>query len=229
MICNGCGQRKPTSKEHLVHVAVARVLLKNRQIRTSQERDEALRTDAFLSGLHLYRDPLEDEPERSISLSVWIENLMCADCNGSWARRLEEEAGAALYQFVHLHRPATDVLRGWAFFFAIKLWWSQRRAELLRWGDLVPVLRAIRDEGDVLTSILVAQVRGSHWNYASTGGRWIGDPPHIVFIIWGVVFIVTRMPRGKPVPWPAIELQAGVTRAALPELTISDVRALITP
>ena len=210
-------------------MAVARVLLKDRKIRTGQERDLALRTDAFISGLHLYRDPLEGEPERSITLSVWIENLICADCNGSWARQLEEEAGAALYQFIHLHRPATDVLRSWAFFFAIKLWWSQRRAELLRWGDLVPVLRAIRDERDVPTSILVAQVRGSHWNYASSGGRWVGDPPHIVFIIGGVVFIVTRIPRGTPVPWSSIELEEGVTRAALPELSTSDIRLLVTP
>lgn len=227
-VCNGCGQRKPTSREHLVHVAVARVLLKDRKIKTGRERDAALRNHPFLSGLRLYRNPLEGDPERSAHLTVWVENLLCRDCNGEWARRLEEEAGAALYQFVHLHRPASPILRAWAFFFAIKLWWSQRRAEALRWGDLLPVLRAIRDDRDVPTSIRVAQVRGSHWNFASTAGRWVGDPPHIVFIIWNVVFIVTRIPKGQPVPWPSVELEAGITRSALPVLGRPDLRALFT-
>lgn len=151
-VCNGCGQRRPTSREHLVHVVVARVLLKDRKIRAGRERDAALRSHPFLSGLRVYSDPLEGDPERPAHLTVWVENLLCKDCNGDWAKRLEEESGEALYQFVHLHPPASPILRAWAFFFAIKLWWSQRRAEALRSGDLVPVLRAIRRHRDVPTS-----------------------------------------------------------------------------
>jgi hypothetical protein len=30
-----------------------------------------------------------------VFLTVWVENLLCKDCNGDWAKRLEEEAGAA--------------------------------------------------------------------------------------------------------------------------------------
>lgn len=225
-ICNGCGKRKPTSKEHLVHVAVARVLLKDRGIRDGKERDEAFRSDPFFAGLQLYRDPLQGDPERPIFMSVWIEDLLCRDCNGGWARELEEDAGNNLYQFIHLHRPARD-LRGWAFYYAIKLWWAQRRAELLKWGDLVPVLQSIRETRDVSTSIRVAQVPGSKWKYASSGGRWTGDPPHIVFIIWGVVFIVTMVPTATTVPWPSVELQTGVARKVLPRLSTSDIRTLM--
>jgi hypothetical protein len=228
-ICNGCGKREATSREHLVHVAVARVLLKDRQIRTGKERDEAFRSDPFFARLQLYRDPLEGEPERPISMSVWIRDLLCPDCNGGWAKKLEEDAGNDLYQFVHLHRPASVDLRGWAFYFAIKLWWSQRRAELLRWGDLVPVMRSIKETRDVSTSVRVAQVGGAErWKYASSGGRWTGNPPHIVFIIWGVVFIVTRAPKGAAVPWPSVELGAGIARKDLPRLATSDIRSLLS-
>lgn len=210
-------------------MAIARVLLKDRRILTAKDRDAALRSHPFLSELQLYRNPLEGDPERPVYLTVYVENLICADCNGTWARELEEEAGEALYQFVHLHRPAAGVLRPWAFFYAIKLWWTQRRAEELRCGDLVPVLRAIRDERDVPTSIRVAQMRGSHWNYASLGGVWHGDPPHITFIIWGVVFIVTRVPKETPVPWPSVELEKGITRSHLPVLHRSDLVQLLAP
>ena len=217
--CNGCGRRKPTSKEHLLHVAVARVLLKDRSIETGKQRDAALRRDPFFTGLKLYRNPLAGESERLIYLHVYVENLICKECNGTWARLLEEEAGLNLYQFVHLHRPAEAILREWSFYFAIKLWWANRRAEALRWGDLVPVLRAIRERTGLDVSIRVAGVPGSHWNFASMAGRWIGDPPHLTFIIWGVVFIVARLPTGTEVPWPSIELEEGVTRAILPVLT----------
>jgi hypothetical protein len=155
-ICNGCGRQMPTSKEHLLHVAVAQVLLKDRRIRTGQERDAALRRHPFFNELRLHRDPLAGEPERKIRLDVYVENLICGDCNSTWARELEEEAGSALYQFIHLHRPAQDVLREWSFYFATKMWWANRRAEILRWGDLVPVLRAIRERSSLDASIRLA-------------------------------------------------------------------------
>lgn len=225
-VCNGCGQRKPTSKEHLVHVAVARVLLKDRAIKTGKDRDAALRAHPFFSGLKLYRDPLRSDPERPIFLTVYVENLICKECNQTWARELEEEAGDALYQFIHLHRPAQAVLREWSFYFAVKLWWAQKRAEALRWGDLVPVLRAISGRAGLPSSIRVAQVRGSHWEFASLSGGWAGDPPHITFIIRGVVFIVTRLSKGTSVRWPSVELEAGVTRSRLPVLKGAELRDL---
>jgi len=110
--CNGCGRRRPTSKEHLLHVAVAQVLLKDRSISTGRERDAALRRDPFFKGLKLYRNPLAGNPERPIYLDVYIENLICESCNRTWARLLEEEAGPNLYQFIHLHRPAQGVGAG---------------------------------------------------------------------------------------------------------------------
>jgi hypothetical protein len=225
-VCNGCGKRKPTSKEHLVHVAVARALLKDRAIKTGKDRDAALRAHPFFSGLRLYRDPLRSDPERPIFLTVYVENLICRECNQSWARELEEEAGNALYQFIHLHRSAQAVLREWSFYFAVKLWWAQRRAEALRWGDLVPVLRAISGRVGPPSSIRVAQVRGRRWEFASMAGGWAGDPPHITFIIRGVVFIVRRLPKGTDVPWPSVELEAGVTRSTLPVLQGADLRHL---
>lgn len=226
-ICNGCGRRKSTSKEHLLHVAVAQVLLKDRTISTGKERDAALGRDPFFRGLKLYRNPLAGDPERPIYLDVYVENLICEDCNRKWAKLLEEEAGPNLYQFIHLHRPAQAILREWSFYFAIKLWWANRRAEALRWGDLVPVLRAITERSGLDVAIRVARVQGSHWNFASMAGRWIGDPPHLTFIIWGVVFIVTRLPKGTDLPWPSIELEEGVTRVELPVLTRSQLADLL--
>ena len=209
-----------------MHVAVARSLLKDRTIQTGRERDAAFRRHPFFKGLRLYRDPLRRDPERPIFLTVYVENLICKECNQTWARELEEEAGEALYQFVHLHRPAQAVLREWTFYFAVKLWWAQQRAEALRWGDLVPVLRAIRERSGLGTSIRVAQVRGSHWEFASMSGGWVGDPPHMTFIIWGIVFIVTRLPKGTDVPWRSIELEAGVTRSKLPVLSLTELNHL---
>lgn len=202
------------------------MLLKDRNIKTGKDRDAALGAHPFFSGLKLYRNPLDGDPERPIYLTVYVENLICKECNGRWARELEEDAGQALYQFVHLHRPAQGVLREWSFYFAIKLWWAQRRAEALRWGDLVPVLRAIKERAGLETSIRVAQVRGFQWEFASMAGGWAGDPPHITFIIWGVVFIVTRLPKGTAVPWPSVELEVGVTRADLPVLAAAELRSL---
>jgi hypothetical protein len=57
-------------------------------------------------------------------------------------------------------------------------------------------------------------------------GRCAGDPPHITFIIRGVVFIVTRQPKGTGVPWPSVELEAGVTRSRLPVLKGAELRDL---
>jgi hypothetical protein len=57
-------------------------------------------------------------------------------------------------------------------------------------------------------------------------GGWAGDPPHITFIIWGVVFIVTRLPKGTAVPWPSVELEADITRSKLPVLKGVELRDL---
>jgi hypothetical protein len=183
-ICNGCGRRVPTSKEHLLHVAVAQVLLRDRRIKTGEERDAALRGHPFFKELRLYRNPLAGEPERRIYLDVYVENLICKHCNSTWARVLEEEGGSALYQFIHLHRPAKT-------YCAYGVSTSRSRCggrivapKLCDGATLVPVMRAIRDRSGLDTSIRVARVAGSHWQFASTGGRWVGDPPHIVFIIW---------------------------------------------
>jgi hypothetical protein len=68
---------------------------------------------------------------------------------------------------------------------------------------------------------------------AAPSGRlvlfWHGDPPHITFIIWGVVFIITRVPKETPVPWPSVELEEGITRPHLPVLLRSDHVQLIAP
>jgi hypothetical protein len=201
------------------------VLLRDRSIKTSGERDAALRGHPFFAALGGYRDPFRGDPERPIHLTVYVENLICRECNGTWARELEEEAGEALYQFVHLHRPAQAILREWSFYFAVKLWWAQRRSEALHWGELVPVQRAIRERTGLDVSIRVGRAQGSHWEFATSGG-WVGDPPHITFVIWGVVFIVTQLPKNTDVPWPSIELEKGVTRSKLPILSTSDLTSL---
>jgi hypothetical protein len=45
-------------------------------------------------------------------------------------------------------------------------------------------------------------------------------------MIRGVVFIVTHQPKGTGVPWPSVELEAGVTRSRLPMLKEAELRDL---
>ncbi|MFL5798478.1 MAG: hypothetical protein ACJ77A_11175 [Actinomycetota bacterium] len=196
MICNGCGEEKPTSWEHLIHLVIGRVLLKDHGVAPTELRPR-LRTHPWYKELDLWEhDPVEGEPVRKVNLAdAKIRNLLCRDCNGSWARRLEEQGGERLYQFIHLHRPAdAPVMRRWVMFFAMKLWWTERRTEALRHGDLHQVFDVLRRSGSSIeTSIRVARLRASRdrWRFAFVRrGRVPGGTDSIVFIFWGVVFVV---------------------------------------
>ena len=95
--CNGCGLETQPSKEHLIHLAVGRVLFRNNQLTTKEMRDR-LQRDWF-SELRGYVDPLKEDPfegGKPVRLGEWVKNLICADCNRTWARKLEEEAGSEL-------------------------------------------------------------------------------------------------------------------------------------
>jgi hypothetical protein len=157
---------------------------------------------------------------------VYVENLICNGVQPDLGARAGRGSRRRVVPVHPLAPSGSSCLAPVELYFAVRLWWAQRRAEALRWGDLVSVLGAIRARGTLWTSIRVAQVRGSHWEFASMSGGWAGDPPHITFIIRGVVFIVTRLPKDTDVPWPSVELEAGVTRSKLPILKGAELRDL---
>ena len=64
----------------------------------------------------------DDSVEPDFRLNGYVENLICADCNGGWVRRLEEDAGPKIYGFVHAHGELSDLetIKRWMVDFAVK-------------------------------------------------------------------------------------------------------------
>lgn len=138
-ICNGCRRRRPTSKEHLIHLAVGRALMRDRTM--DRATMQARLADDYWGGFKQYDQGLVDETSRPAPLGWWVRDLICRDCNGGWAKRLEERAGAHLYEFLHVYAEADATLLGrWAWFFAFKARFYYRRTEVLRSGPLADVL-----------------------------------------------------------------------------------------
>ena len=231
--CNSCGVEGDPSREHLIHVAIGRVILANRQLSADDVRNR-LQSDRFAE-FGLYPDVLvSGEPEGRGWINSAIFGLLCRDCNGGWARELEEAAGEALYDFTLLRGPANDrLLRRWACFFTLKLRFSHAKTDVLSWGDLRPVLGRLRDPGvTVALPVLLARMPGSPrtWNFAAIARGWAGtDSPFIYWVIRGVLWI-TAIPRdGKLVlPVPTVPLTDGLRLHHLPLLTKSQRARLVS-
>ena len=235
--CNACGSEGPTSREHLIHVAIGRVILADRGLssdevrrRLQEEEYREFRRYAIGQGF-----PLGEKDVGQAWFNTEIRGLICRSCNSGWAKDLEEAAGPRLYSFVHLHGQADEqVLRRWAAFFAIKLWWAYRRTEVLADGALRSILPKLADpKVQVEPSVCVARLHGAspqRWNFAGTMGGWAAglDGPYIPWIIRGVVWIFVLAKRhttGGPIP--STELVNGVTLADIERVGPADLVALL--
>ena len=97
-VCNACEREGRTSNEHLIHVAIGRVLVRNWSLPPEEVR-RLLQTGP-LGEFRLYERPYEDDsPSERTWLNQEIRGLICRECNMTWARQLEEDAGRNLYEF----------------------------------------------------------------------------------------------------------------------------------
>jgi hypothetical protein len=213
--CNACDHEGKTSREHLIHIAVGRAILANRGMSPEEVRQH-LQSGRFRD--FRYFETIDDD---WASLDVaWlnqeIRGLICERCNNRWARDLEEDAGNNLYDFTHLRgRADGPLLRRWACFFAIKLWFAGTRTEGIADGPLRLLLSSLaQPDVRVEVPVLVARIQGSPnlWSFAASAKGWRGQ--HTRFFTWvirGVVWIVAAA-EGPTVklPIPATPLVFGL-------------------
>ena len=191
--CNACGHVGEPSKEHLIHTAIARVIFGDRSLTPSQVR-ERLRSDRFQE-FGQYTSPNEEDRIGRVWLDQWIRGLICQTCNEGWAKDLEERAGDNLYDFIHLRgRADAALLRRWAWFFAIKLWFSHKRTEYLADGPGLQVLgKVARSDFSVAMPVRLVRLPFSPRNFDITGfSGWGGAPDStfMMFVIGSVAFLV---------------------------------------
>jgi hypothetical protein len=172
-----------------------------------------------------YADPLEDDPVeagRPVRLDWWVRNFICADCNGTWAKDLEEDAGNELYNFVHgAGRISDPPMRFWAWFFAMKLWRYYHRNETMFDGVLHPVLDPIsRRDMTLIPPIRLCQLPtkagDSRWRFGWLQG---GPPRYWSFVLWGTAWFVIQPPRRGALPnlpFDNVLLESGLRRLDLP-------------
>lgn len=224
--CNGCGELRATSKEHLIHQAIGAVIFRDRHIRTEDMRDR-LAKDEFLSGFP--RHEPGREPQGTL-FDDFIENLLCEQCNNEWANQLELMSGPNLYSFLHEGGEADGpLLRRWVWFFAIKMWWYKERTEALKWGELHPVLSKLANpETQVLSYTRVARLDADPetWRFG-----WVRNTvrPDIrfEFWLWGIAFFALVQGAGMPkLPFTTMKLTNGVTTADLPTLPLAALARL---
>jgi hypothetical protein len=213
--CNACDHEGKTSREHLIHVAIGRVILGNRGLSPDQVRTH-LQSGRFRD-FRYYESIDDDEGAAPVAwLNQELRGLICETCNNRWARQLEEDAGNNLYDFTMLRGKAdAPLLRRWALYFAIKLWFAGTRSEDLAHGPLRPVLRSLADPGvTVKVPVLVARVDASPnvWNFVASAKGWRGsDTPFMAWVMRGVVWVVAVTDGPKvTLPIPATPLVAGL-------------------
>jgi hypothetical protein len=213
--CNACDHEGKTSREHLIHIAIGRTILRNRRLTPDQVRAH-LQNDYFREFGFYDREPLRSEPVESAWLNQAIGGLICRECNQTWARELEEAAGANLYDFTNLRGSAdAHLLSRWAWFFAIKLWFMNVRPDVLSDGPLKPMLSKLADPRvSVGMPVLLARLDASprDWSFAATARSWRGPySPFISWIIRGVVWIVVASDSRKiTLPMPSTLLVHGL-------------------
>lgn len=230
--CNACGFQGKTSKEHLIHVAVGRVILANKALSPESVR-EHLQDDEF-KRYGLYASPSENDRLEDAWINGFIRGLICKGCNEGWARRLEEEAGANLYDFTILGGAANaEILRRWAWYFAMKLRYAHSRPEGLADGPLLTVLPTLADaEAKAALPVVLARLTASPrvWRFSAIGRGWAGaDTPFISWIVRGVVWMVV-VPQGPKVilPIPTTPLVDGLRLYKVPTITKKQVVGMFT-
>jgi hypothetical protein len=119
-VCNACGERNTPSEEHLIHLALGRVVLANPEHTTETFRAE-MRTGRWRG----FRCVAPSKLPRFAALAdTRISNLLCGECNMGWARELEQRAGAHLGDVLNRDSPVNArLLRRWLWFFSTKAWW----------------------------------------------------------------------------------------------------------
>ena len=223
--CNACGAEGATSREHLFHIAIGRVIVADKGLTPDQVRTRL--QDAYHRDFRLYKlggSPIADEEEGAAWFNQAIEGLICMGCNKRWAKELEEQAGENLYDFTNLHgRADARLLRRWAFFFATKLWWGHRRTEPLAGGLLLPFLGklvdpAVRIDMPVRLARLTSSPRD--WSFAGIMRGWAGTKsPYIMWIMRGVVWmVVAKSPHQISLPVRTTELVDGLTLPQVPAI-----------
>lgn len=214
-VCNACGYEGKTSNEHLIHIAIGRVLVRNWSLPPNEVR-RLLRTGHF-GEFRLYERPYEhDTPGKQAWLNQEIRGLICRECNMRWARQLEEDAGKNLYEFLN-HRGKIDarLFHRWAWFFATKLWFAHSRTEGLAEGPLLPVLRQLaKPDVNIKMPVYLARLDAPSrkWQFGARIRGWAGeDGPFMFWIIRGLVILVVA--EGGPtvtLPVPSISLREGL-------------------
>jgi len=220
--CNACDHEGKTSREHLIHVAIGRVILGNRKLSPDQVR-ERLRDQHFRE-FGAYETPLEEGPSRPFWLNSHIRGLICERCNRTWARQLEEDAGENLYGFTMLGQAVdAQLLKRWAWFFAMKMWFSSWRPQALMDGPLRSVLPSrAKPDVSVEMPVVLARLDASprQWSFAGTAGGLRGTgtiTPHMFWIIRGVVWIVAATDAGKvSLPFRVTPLVPGIRLPQVP-------------
>lgn len=234
--CNACGDVGATSREHLIHVAIGRVILGNAGLSKDEVR-AGLQSERFRQ-FGLYREPSLSEREGPAWSNQSIRGLICKECNETWAKELEEEAGKALFGFINGGEPAqAALLRRWAWYFAIKLWWANTRTETLADGPLQPMLAQIaKPDAQVVSPMLVRVVRlpfkGEEWDFAANVRGWAGvqESAFIPWVMRGVAMLavcVFGSTMYLPIPDSA-ELTQGLRLSAVPTLKPEEVPPLFT-
>ncbi len=193
--CSGCDKQAQLTKEHLISLPIGRVVLRNRNKElTTKEMRAKLPTGYFR--LDVGGRPAETKVP-DLRLDGYIENILCADCNGGWAIDLEEHVGPMLYKFVHLkgHLKDVNTLKRWMAFFAIKgAFYYQRTEALAENGPYHPLLGKIsRPEVAVEFPLYVARldVRPKRWQFSYVADPLVGEWPVMLWIhFWGVLFVL---------------------------------------
>lgn len=93
-LCAGCGVRTSTTREHLIHGDVARMLVANFDIDGASARRR-------LPGAYARSSTHPAKPEIAAldPRDGVIKDLLCATCNSTWAQDLESRAARHLHAF----------------------------------------------------------------------------------------------------------------------------------
>lgn len=230
MICNACGKEAPGSKEHVIHVAIGRVIAQVGSEVPGGEVRRRLRQGRIGQFEMHQRDAA---PRPAFLADKVIQDLLCRDCNRLWANNLEIEAARELAIFLADRRRAGgDLLRRWAAFFALKAWWIDRRTTPLREGPLRPVFEALtRPNASLELPIRVARIDRDpdRWLFA----LWVdaSNPPLFRSVAWvtrSVLWVLLAQPHRpdrQPFPFRTRELGSLYLRQ-LPVIRPRDLFAL---
>jgi hypothetical protein len=231
-VCNACGHPSEPTREHLVHKDIARVLLDAPSLPSGQVRPsfEEGHFDEYL----INTGP--DEGVRRFNFNTAIGTLLCHACNDR-AGKLERKAATALQAFLYGGAPADgQLLRQWAWYFALKLWLAEPTATNLGEGPLQPMLSVLlRDVVSVTMRVQIAELKPSGDPiYRFMGFIQLDKVTGFEYVMWvmdGLLWFVLPVPLVAPVPEPVariptVELVDGVQRDNLPRVRLRDLAVL---